>query len=107
MALIVQIEVLQPLPPGLKRSYGTLEYANYGVFTWKYTGGWFGEPEFVNFPKFQTRSKMQDPVGYLFHPSPGLLYNLTPLPDLIPDIGDIAVNSVITNLLKSKTVPFF
>lgn len=56
------IDVLDPIPPWINRSYGDYGFWNFGLCAWDYDG-YLGETEWINVRQFCTEPKYDNPSG--------------------------------------------
>lgn len=91
----------------LKRSYGSLNYANYGLWCWRYSGGYLGPVHWLNVPKIVIQEDFVGRAeGYNYFLRPGVIYGCIFRNDNWEYIPSAKIGATEVNLLTGEGLPF-
>jgi len=100
------IDVFEPIPPWINRSYGDFGFWKFGLCRWVYHG-YAGETEWINSPQFCTEPKYDDPDGLAIWMQPGVNYvwHMDEATGLV--LPPIKVNQHVVDPITGEGLPLF
>jgi hypothetical protein len=111
--MFVTFDLIPPLPPGFAKSYGALNYGNYGRGCWLYTpfqtvvSGvsvgpvgkiYSGEIEWINQQNWLSYPKYENPYGFSYFLSTGVLMTAQMNVSVNNNSAGAVFNGVATNI---------